>query len=139
MRVLWSELKKKRELNLSDISPTLFSILKFKVSIPGNSDVIIKSFLPTVVGFPTKTKPKKITMIGSLFLFLGSDDKSYSFLIKGNEELKLDDRISQFVSFVDSSLNGALGRFGGAVGNCFEQVCHLIQLAVFLSNLRLQS
>ena len=44
--------------------------------------------------FASKTKPKKISSIGS-------DGHVYSYLLKGREDLKLDDRIMQFLSTVN--------------------------------------
>lgn len=58
----------------------------------------------TVCGFgskilllSTKTRPKKLEMIGS-------DGKEYSFLLKGRDDLHMDQRLMQFVSCTNSLL-----------------------------------
>lgn len=54
----------------------------------------LASFLDEVIVFASKTKPKKISSIGS-------DGRVYSYLLKGREDLKLDDRIMQFLSTIN--------------------------------------
>ena len=44
---------------------------------------------------PTKTKPKKISMIGS-------DGRRHTYLFKGLEDLHLDERIMQFMAIVNN-------------------------------------
>ena len=46
---------------------------------------------------PTKTKPKKL-------LLYGSDGKEYNYLLKGREDLHLDERIMQFLRVVNGML-----------------------------------
>lgn len=62
------------------------------IHIPGlEGDVFVISVLNEYHILPTKTRPKKCT-------FVGSDGKQYSYLLKGNEDLHLDERIQQFVT-----------------------------------------
>ena len=44
---------------------------------------------------PTKTKPKKLVL-------LGSDGRKYAYLFKGLEDLHLDERIMQFLFIVNN-------------------------------------
>ena len=57
--------------------------------------VTISSIHNTVQILPTKTKPKKLAI-------LGSDGNRYSYLFKGLEDLHLDERIMQFLSIVNN-------------------------------------
>ena len=59
-----------------------------------NHLVTIQSFIQTFVVLPTKTKPKKLIMIGS-------DGNHYPYLLKGREDLHLDERIMQFLDVIN--------------------------------------
>jgi PI-3-kinase-related kinase SMG-1 len=50
----------------------------------------------------TKTRPKKL-------LFVGSDGRRYSYLLKGHEDLHLDERIMQLLRIVNSFLRSTRG------------------------------
>jgi phosphatidylinositol kinase/protein kinase (PI-3 family) len=97
---LTKTMQKSRVLQLSEISPALSGMLNLNITIPGsekNDGIFINSFDPTVIALPTKTKPKKITL-------RASDGKNYSFLLKGLEDLHLDERIMQIFETVDALL-----------------------------------
>jgi len=64
------------------------------IPLPKLSHVSVEAFQGNVVILPTKTKPKKIHL-------LGSDGKSYIYLFKGMEDLHLDQRIMQFLDIVN--------------------------------------
>ena len=49
----------------------------------------MQSFSSVLNVLPTKTKPKKLTIIGS-------DGLEYPYLLKGKEDLRLDERVMQF-------------------------------------------
>lgn len=57
--------------------------------------VTLESFQLEVSVLPTKTKPKKISMIGS-------DGRKHTYLFKGLEDLHLDERIMQFMAIVNN-------------------------------------
>jgi phosphatidylinositol kinase/protein kinase (PI-3 family) len=100
MSKLSNTVQKSRALKLCDISPTLSKMTNLNIAIPGTKKedrILIRSFEQTVISLPTKTKPKKITL-------RGSDGKSYSFLLKGLEDLHLDERIMQIFETVDKLL-----------------------------------
>ncbi len=57
--------------------------------------VTLESFHLEVSVLPTKTKPKKIAMIGS-------DGRKHTYLFKGLEDLHLDERIMQFMAIINN-------------------------------------
>ena len=57
--------------------------------------VTLESFQLEVAVLPTKTKPKKISMIGS-------DGRKHTYLFKGLEDLHLDERIMQFMDIINN-------------------------------------
>ncbi|KAI1319718.1 hypothetical protein EDD11_003412 [Mortierella claussenii] len=97
---LGKELSRTRILQLSNLSPELASIQSSLIDIPSpNQDagITIQSFEQQVVVIPTKTKPKKLTL-------LGSDGKRYTFLFKGLEDLHLDERVMQLLRISNGML-----------------------------------
>ena len=77
-------------LKLPDISPELAKTRSSIISMPGLQEVqgehnsasivTIHSFETLVAILPSKTKPKKIRLIGS-------DGQKYTYLLKGREDL----------------------------------------------------
>jgi PI-3-kinase-related kinase SMG-1 len=51
------------------------------------------SVVEQVLMLMTKTKPKKMTMVGS-------DGRAYTYLLKGREDLHLDERMMQVLDIV---------------------------------------
>ncbi|KAF9960667.1 Serine/threonine-protein kinase smg1 [Mortierella alpina] len=89
-----------RVLQLSDLSPDLASIQSSLIEIPSpkqGTGVTIHSFEQQVVIIPTKTKPKKLTLVGS-------DGKRYTYLFKGLEDLHLDERVMQLLRITNGML-----------------------------------
>ncbi|KAF9983744.1 Serine/threonine-protein kinase smg1 [Mortierella antarctica] len=89
-----------RVLQLSDLSPDLASIQSSSIEIPSpkqGTGVTIHSFEQQVVIIPTKTKPKKLTLVGS-------DGKRYTYLFKGLEDLHLDERVMQLLRITNGML-----------------------------------
>ncbi|KAF9949050.1 Serine/threonine-protein kinase smg1 [Mortierella alpina] len=89
-----------RVLQLSDLSPDLASIQSSLIDIPSpkqGTGVTIHSFEQQVVIIPTKTKPKKLTLVGS-------DGKRYTYLFKGLEDLHLDERVMQLLRITNGML-----------------------------------
>ncbi|KAL2920081.1 hypothetical protein HK105_200147 [Polyrhizophydium stewartii] len=95
--------QRNRTLNLGDVSPYLSSINGSRISVPGLVDssgaLTVSSCLPELLILPTKTKPKK-------FSLRASNGQTYSFLLKGLEDLHLDERIQQFSTTVNHLLKG---------------------------------
>lgn len=107
--------QRKSSVSLSEVAPQLSLLSSSDVPMPGfekqvatsESDggltatlrgiVTIASFSEEVSILSTKTKPKKLVI-------LGSDGKKYTYLLKGREDLRLDARIMQLLQAVNSFL-----------------------------------
>ena len=63
----------------------------------GGGSVCIDGFGDDVHVLPTKTKPKKLTL-------RGDNGREYTYLLKGREDLHLDERIMQFLRVVNEEL-----------------------------------
>mmetsp|Transcript_8023 Transcript_8023/g.14714 ORF Transcript_8023/g.14714 Transcript_8023/m.14714 type:complete len:2180 (+) Transcript_8023:151-6690(+) len=96
----WMKLRQK-ETKLEEFAPRLFdsSLSSRSLWVPGTANVCIDSFVNRVVVLNTKTRPKRLWI-------KGSDGKEYGFLLKGGEDLRVDQRIMQ----VGDVLNGLLTR-----------------------------
>ncbi len=91
-------------LELNEISPKLAKIDSSSILMPGVQDfvqsdepVTINAFTPNVVVLPTKTRPRKLVLVGS-------DGRQYPYLLKGREDLHLDERMMQFLTVVNMLL-----------------------------------
>lgn len=106
----WSYLKKvyaalrkatqDRKLHMSDVSPVLSAMRQSLVAVPGTFRpsgplITIASFQSRIAVMPSKQKPRR-------FGLTGSDGLSYRFLLKGHEDLRLDERVMQFINLVNS-------------------------------------
>ena len=101
-------LQRKRELRLKNLSPSLAKLESrpggFAAPMPGDVGGDVDSILVDIVSvgsdvtvLPTKSRPKRITL-------LGSDGTRRVFLLKGNEDLRLDARLMRFGSVVNAAL-----------------------------------
>ncbi len=83
---------------MSSLSPYLAECSDSSIPMPGlpifDSLVKIGTFDKLIVGLPTKTKPKKISV-------LSSNGRKYPYLLKGLEDLHLDERVMQFVNTIN--------------------------------------
>ena len=83
---------------MSEISPSLYNLRDTDISLPGHNTVTtpvkMARFDNTMSVLPTKTKPKKLSM-------LGDNGQRYTYLFKGLEDLHLDERIMQFLSIAN--------------------------------------
>lgn len=95
-------------LPLQEISPAMASISKthFAINMPGilfsqagsaSNPVSVQGIRSNVMVLRTKTKPKCLE-------FVGSDGKSYKYLLKAREDLRLDERVMQFLKTVNEFL-----------------------------------
>ena len=75
-----------------------FALLTFNSLLA--QGVTIESVQSAVQILPTKTKPKKLVL-------LGSDGRKYAYLFKGLEDLHLDERIMQFLFIVNNMFSKA--------------------------------
>ena len=95
-------------IKLKNISLELFNFRKSQVEIPGiyqnrvnveeGSVVKISSFSKNILVFDSKQHPRKIVIYGS-------DDKEYPFLLKGNDDLRQDERVMQLFRLINTLLS----------------------------------
>ncbi|KAJ3213355.1 hypothetical protein HK099_007449 [Clydaea vesicula] len=93
-------LSKMTTLNLNEISPKLAMMKDLELSIPGTysiHDEIVKigSIHPVLTVMPSKQRPRRTEIIGS-------DGKTYQFLLKAHEDLRLDERVMQVFGLVNT-------------------------------------
>ncbi|KAI8877781.1 hypothetical protein K501DRAFT_229661 [Backusella circina FSU 941] len=104
-RQLMAENHKVRILELAQVSPYLSELRNTAIGIPGyhegDNACFIDTFGQSMIILPTKTKPKKLDL-------LGTDGRKYSYLFKGLEDLHLDERIMQLLN----TTNGLLSEDG---------------------------
>ncbi|GMF20669.1 unnamed protein product [Phytophthora lilii] len=93
------------KLPLNDISPAMAStcrqlaLTNMPGAFSGNMEPItINCVDSSVAVLRTKTKPKSLELIGS-------DGKTYKYLLKAREDLRLDERIMQFLRVTNDFLN----------------------------------
>lgn len=109
--------QKKASIYLAEVAPLLAQLSSSDVPMPGlerqtmigESDsgftspdgiVTIASFAEQVSILPTKTKPKKLVIVGS-------DGQKYRYLLKGREDLRLDARIMQLLQVINGTLHSS--------------------------------
>lgn len=113
-----SSYQRKSSISLGEVAPQLALLSSSDVPMPGlerqiiasESDrgltatlqgiVTIASFSEQVAILSTKTKPKKIVI-------LGSDGHKYTYLLKGREDLRLDARIMQLLQAFNGFLRSS--------------------------------
>ncbi|RYY34815.1 hypothetical protein EON62_02975, partial [archaeon] len=89
-------------LELQQTSPVLLGAHDLELSVPGTYHagkpvVRIMSFCPYVEILSSKQRPRKVVM-------LGSDGRQYTFLLKGHEDLRQDERVMQLFGLVNTLL-----------------------------------
>lgn len=109
--------QRKSSVSLGEVAPQLVLLSSSDVPMPGlekevndsESDgglassqgiITISSFSEQVVILSTKTKPKKINI-------MGSDGQKYTYLLKGREDLRLDARIMQLLQAINCLLQSS--------------------------------
>ncbi|OHT08492.1 PIKK family atypical protein kinase [Tritrichomonas foetus] len=103
MQDLISEaLKQIHMIQLSSISPQLCDKTHFSLAVPGtykpDKQVIrIKFFVGQFNVYMSKQQPKDVVV-------MGEDGNFYQYLLKGHEDLRLDERIMQFFRLINSLL-----------------------------------
>ncbi|KAG8368298.1 hypothetical protein BUALT_Bualt15G0031000 [Buddleja alternifolia] len=110
--------QRKSSISFSEVAPQLASLSSSNAPMPGlekqimisesasefdnlNQDIVtISSFSEQLTILPTKTKPKKLVIVGS-------DGLKYTYLLKGREDLRLDARIMQLLQAVNGFLQSS--------------------------------
>ena len=95
-----SELKRIHTIQLSSISPELCEKTDFYLAVPGTykpgrPPIRIKYFVGQFSVYMTKQQPKDVVV-------KGEDGNFYQYLLKGHEDLRLDERIMQFFRVINS-------------------------------------
>ncbi|CAN1133576.1 Serine/threonine-protein kinase SMG1 [Linum perenne] len=109
--------QRKSCITLGEVAPRLASLSSSDVPMPGlekqvsisdsqkdlgttQGIITIASFCEEVTILSTKTRPKKLVM-------LGSDGQKYTYLLKGREDLRLDARIMQLLQAINGFLRAS--------------------------------
>ena len=90
----------RKQLHLRQVSPRLLNARNLQLAVPGtylSSEVRIRSFSPLLRVISSKQRPRVVTM-------QGSDGLDYMFLLKGHEDLRLDERVMQLFGLVNALL-----------------------------------
>ncbi|KAF6153006.1 hypothetical protein GIB67_021611 [Kingdonia uniflora] len=95
---------KDAELNQS-VSPELLECKKLELAVPGiyrtgSPVVTIASFASQLSVITSKQRPRKLTIHGS-------DGEDYTFLLKGHEDLRQDERVMQLFGLVNTLLENS--------------------------------
>ena len=116
-----TELKNLKHIDLKTASPKLFHLKHLELAIPGTGPskgsalIRIESFQPIFYVLASKQKPRRLKILVShdwsrLVCSIsdsiqGSDGKYHAFLLKGHEDLRLDERIMQLVGLMNTMLS----------------------------------
>ncbi|KAJ8906325.1 hypothetical protein NDN08_002818 [Rhodosorus marinus] len=106
-RKIAKQLSQMTTLELGKVSPRLLHAKNLELAVPGTYKskegtgseglVTIQSFNPTLTVISSKQRPRKLVMYGS-------DGKEHAFLLKGHEDLRLDERVMQLLRLVNELL-----------------------------------
>ena len=99
-RAVCAEIKSESRFDMSVLSSELSQIDSTPIAVfgtydPDKPEITISKFSPVVVAKLSKHRPKKIRVHGS-------DLREYRFLLKGHEDLRLDQRVQQFFELINS-------------------------------------
>lgn len=92
-----------KSMELRNVSPILLQARDLQLAVPGTYQVgapvtRIARFEPSVRIISSKQRPRVITIVGS-------DGFSHMFLLKGNEDLRMDERVMQLFGLVNGLLH----------------------------------
>ena len=105
LRHLARELHEARTLQLNNVSPALLEATELELAVPGTyradrEVVAIRRFSPAVKVMSSKQRPRRLAV-------LGSDGAEYTFLLKGHEDLRQDERVMQLFGLVNTLLDAS--------------------------------
>jgi FKBP12-rapamycin complex-associated protein len=91
------------KLELQYVSPKLLEATDLQLAVPGTyapgrEIVRIEKFYPMMNVLPSKQRPRKLQM-------RGSDGRDYEFLLKGKEDIRLDERVMQLFGLINTMLS----------------------------------
>ncbi|KAL8733536.1 MAG: hypothetical protein Q9181_003535 [Wetmoreana brouardii] len=92
------------QLELTFVSPKLKEVKNLELAVPGTYQsgkpvVRIMEFEPIFNVIPSKQRPRKMALVGS-------DGALYTFVLKGHEDIRQDERVMQLFGLVNTLLNG---------------------------------
>ncbi|KAL3747797.1 hypothetical protein ACJRO7_016586 [Eucalyptus globulus] len=92
-------------LDLQFVSPKLLECCNLELAVPGTyrADaplVTIASFSPKLLVFTSKQRPRQLTIHGS-------NGEEYTFLLKGHEDLRQDERVMQLFGLVNTLMENS--------------------------------
>eukprot|EP00127_Corallochytrium_limacisporum_P000173 Clim_evm34s6 gene=Clim_evmTU34s6 len=101
-RQISKQLPSLTSLELQVVSPKLLAATDLELAVPGTYQsgeplVRIKSFSSSLSVITSKQRPRKLSIVGS-------DGKSYQYLLKGHEDLRQDERVMQLFGLVNTLL-----------------------------------
>lgn len=90
-------------LELQYVAPNLVRAQNLELAVPGTyiageSLVTIAAFAPTLHVITSKQRPRKLTIYGG-------DGAEYTFLLKGHEDLRQDERVMQLLGLVNTLMS----------------------------------
>lgn len=92
-------------LDLQNVSPKLNTARDLQLAVPGtylrdasNEPVFIQSFIPRLSVISSKQRPRKFGLVGT-------DGKTYQYLLKAHEDIRQDERVMQLFGLVNTLLN----------------------------------
>jgi serine/threonine-protein kinase mTOR len=122
-----------KTIYLEQASDKLFKINQSKVFLfgtysPHYKNVTIDSFKNQIEIIHSKQRPKKIVIIGS-------DQKEYNYLIKGKEDLRLDERIMQLFTFINKMFHSPSDKESYAIhGYSITPISYEIGIIAWVEN-----
>ncbi|KAJ2537797.1 hypothetical protein EV175_006614, partial [Coemansia sp. RSA 1933] len=102
IRKICKQFPEPTSLELKDTAPVLLQCRNLQLAVPGTYDpdhdlVLIDSFNPHVYVYNTKQHPRRVCIHGS-------DGFDYTFVLKGHEDLRQDERVMQLFGLINSLL-----------------------------------
>eukprot|EP01061_Rhynchopus_euleeides_P009361 TRINITY_DN18528_c0_g1_i1.p1 TRINITY_DN18528_c0_g1~~TRINITY_DN18528_c0_g1_i1.p1 ORF type:complete len:1868 (+),score=753.67 TRINITY_DN18528_c0_g1_i1:688-5604(+) len=89
-------LQQQKQVFLKSASPPLYNARNMSVTVPGTEGSIhISRFKPRLHVMGSKRRPKQLSLCGI-------DGEEYMFLLKGHEDLRLDQRVMQLLELVNN-------------------------------------
>ena len=89
-------LQQQKHVSLKMSSPKLHAARDMHITVPGTGATVgIASFKQRLLVMGSKRRPKQLTIYGA-------DGESYMFLLKGHEDLRLDQRVMQLLELVNN-------------------------------------
>ncbi|EOD03942.1 putative target of rapamycin protein [Emiliania huxleyi CCMP1516] len=100
-------------LDLASVSPRLLGATALELAVPGTYEpqaplVTISGFRPRLSVIASKQRPRRV-------MLAGDDGREYSFLLKGREDLRQDERVMQLFGLVNRLLGSTAPLAGPAI------------------------